>query len=349
MADVIQIQLPNPIGQEQLKKLRASAGPGPVLITTHDNPDPDALASGKGLATLLEAAWSIPSRLVYSGVVARAENRAVVSELTPEWKWIYQLRDLEKYSAVALVDTQPGAGNNSLPVDFNPHIVIDHHHPLRESLDRVSFVDVRPDVGATSSLVFQYLEAAGVQADSDLATALFYGLQTDTLGLARGSSAEDEVVYIKLLGLLDRRKLVKVTQAGLPRTYFRAFSNGLNATRIFGKAILADLGKMHRPDMTAEMADLLIRLEGTQAVLCMGSHNDTLYLSLRTELGKDAGEMVQKVIVSPGKAGGHGTMAGGQVPLDNQDVNSLTKEIEHRFLVMMGEPEDGGQPLLSGA
>ncbi|MCO5190382.1 MAG: phosphoesterase, partial [Anaerolineae bacterium] len=64
------------VDQIQLSQLRVTAGNGPVLILTHDNPDPDALASGKALATLLLAAWNIPSQLTYCGLIQRPENRA---------------------------------------------------------------------------------------------------------------------------------------------------------------------------------------------------------------------------------------------------------------------------------
>ena len=334
------------VDQERLEHLRSACGSGPVLILTHDNPDPDALASGKALAFLLKQAWGIQARLVYSGVVARAENRALLSELAPEWEYVNLLVNLSSYSAVALVDTQPGAGNNILPLDFVPQIVFDHHHPLREGLSLVRFVDVRPDLGSTVSLIYQYLESAAITPDGDLATAMFYGLQTDTLGLARNATPLDIIIYTKLLGWLDRQKLVKIAQAGLSRVYFRAFSKGLNATRIFGKSIVADLGELHRPDLPAEMADLLIRLDGIQAALCTGYHNATLYLSLRTAIGKDAGSMVQEIILPPGKAGGHGTIAGGQIPLDGKNAKSVAMELERRFLNLMGESAVEGEPLL---
>ena len=182
-----------------IAKLRATAGPGPVLILTHDNPDPDALASGMALSTLLKAAWNIPSRLVYSGLVARAENQAVLKHLTPDWEHVDALTGLEQYSALALVDTQPTAGNNRLPPEIVPSIVIDHHYPLREALNAVPYVDVRPEAAATVTLLFAYLQAAGIRPDPALATAMFYGLHTDTRGLSRGASPADEAVYIELL------------------------------------------------------------------------------------------------------------------------------------------------------
>jgi nanoRNase/pAp phosphatase (c-di-AMP/oligoRNAs hydrolase) len=337
----------NPIHQDRLDLLRSVVGAGPVLVLTHDNPDPDALASGKGLACLLRSAWGVPSRLVYSGLIDRAENRAMLRILTPEWEPAEVLNDLEQYSALALVDTQPGGGNNRLPAGLTPHIVIDHHYPIQGELDRVAYVDVRPEVGATVSLVYQYLEAAGVDPDATLATAMFYGIQADTRGLSRGDSPIDQAAYFKLLTLINRRVLARIELAGLPQDYFRALSNGLKAARVYGQVVVAYLGAMLRPDFMAEMADLLIRLENTHAVLCLGYHGMSMYLSLRTGgRGLDAGSLIQEVILAPGKAGGHGTVAGGQVPLGGLQPDAVAAEIEGRFLKVMGEGGEGALLLM---
>ena len=333
----------NLLDQNRLAHLRTIVGSGPVLILTHDNPDPDALASGKAFATLLKSAWNIPSQLLYSGLVQRPENRAMLNILTPEWVHSDVLPGLDQFSAVALIDTQPGAGNNRLPATHIPQIVIDHHYPKRETIGLVPYTDVQPEIGAAATLLDQYLEAAGIVPDSDLATAMFYALKTDTRGLSRGASTTDEVVYLKLLAQIDHSKLAQIEQAGLPQAYFRAFSHGLHAARVYTQSLVADLGTMHIPDLAAEMADLLIRLDRARAVLCLGVHDKTLLLSIRTEpMGQDAGLLVQQVIVSQGKAGGHGTMAGGQVPLlAGQEVNHLVNEIVDRFLEVMGETGKG--------
>lgn len=332
----------NPLSQERLARLRTVAGAGPVLILTHDNPDPDALASGKAFATLLKGAWNIPGRLLYSGLVERAENRAMLTLLTPEWTHSDVLPELDQFSAVALIDTQPRAGNNRLPASHIPQIVIDHHHPIRETLGQVPYADVRPEIGAAATMLDQYLEAAGIVPDVDLATAMFYALKTDTRGLSRGASPADEAVYVKLLAQVAHRKLIQIEQAGLPQTYFRALDKALQAAQVYEQSVVADLGTMNRPDLAAEIADLLIRLESAQAVLCLGLHEGTLHLSVRTEpLGQDAGLLVQQVIIAPGTAGGHGTMAGGQVPLAGQDTSDLVNVIVRRFLDVMGETGEG--------
>jgi nanoRNase/pAp phosphatase (c-di-AMP/oligoRNAs hydrolase) len=103
---------------------------------------------------------------------------------------------------------------------------------------------------------------------------------------------------------------------------------------------------MHRPDLPAEIADLLIRLESAEAVLCYGYSEDTLYLSMRTKRRQhDAGKIVQKIVAHLGKAGGHGTMAGGQISLNDYPLETAVAEIKQRFLSQLHEPGPG-EPLL---
>ena len=332
----------NSITLADLQALRDAVGDGPLLVMTHDNPDPDALASGSALRALVTLAWGIPVELYYCGLVTRAENKAMLEILTPDWKPLNDLSDIYRIPIRAMVDTQPGVGNNSLPPELAPQIVFDHHHPNHSNLEAVQFVDIRTAMGATSSILYQYLETAGIDPDPLLATAIFYGIQTDTQGLSRGGTLADQEIYFKLLVKIDRQKLIQVTQAGLPRQYFQAFSDGLKATRVFGQAVVSFLGKLPRPDFVAEMADTLIRLEGVRAVLSMGYHGNLLYLSLRTRNSKkDAGSIIHWIVSPNGKAGGHGTIAGGQISIADKPVYELAAEVQSKFLAVMGESQNG--------
>jgi len=90
------------------------------------------------------------------------------------------------------------------------------------------------------------------------------------------------------------------------------------------------------------MADLLIRLEQTKAVMCLGYHGTTMFVSLRTiSQDYDAGSLIQKVITAPGTAGGHNMMAGGQVPLSGRAADEVAAEIVRQFLKVMGESSRG--------
>jgi len=50
------------------------------LVLTHDNPDPDAVASACGLAWLLKRS-GIDAQAGYGGMIGRAENKALIKEL----------------------------------------------------------------------------------------------------------------------------------------------------------------------------------------------------------------------------------------------------------------------------
>lgn len=336
--------------QARLDSLRAVVGAGPVLILTHDNPDPDALASGSALAALLEQKWGVIGHPVFSGLVTRAENQAVLNLLTPEWRSVAALDDLDldEYSAIALVDTQPNSGNHILPAGVIPDVVIDHHTTTGNALAQVRWVDVRPDFGATASLVYLLLEAAGIEPDERLATAIFYAIQTDTRSLTRSTSPIDHKIYFKMLPWIDRDAILKVEQARLPREYFKAFVRGLQSARVIGRAVVSYMGPMHRPDFVAELADVLIRFEGATTVLCLGYHAETMYLSLRvSDAGLDAGRLIQKIIVAGGHAGGHGMIAGGRVVLGASAPDALAKAIERRFLEEIDETGASAEALLS--
>ena len=123
----------NPITSEQLFEFRQCLKNGPVLITTHDNPDPDALASGKAISVLINNLWGIPTELVYTGIVGRAENRSMLKLLTPEWRHVDKFQVISKFSAVVFIDCQPGL-KTGVKIENNlPVLVIDHHYPITKN------------------------------------------------------------------------------------------------------------------------------------------------------------------------------------------------------------------------
>ena len=66
------------------------------------------------------------------------------------------------------------------------------------------------------------------------------------------------------------------------------------------------------PDLAAEMADVLLRLEKAQWVICMGVYQGALILSVRARSQEHTAEkLVQAIVAGEGSVGGHGTIAGG--------------------------------------
>ena len=319
-----------------------------VLVLTHNDPDPDALASAYGIGRLLRAYRQKGQRIdmAFGGLLARAENREMVRALRLRFRRVEHL-NLDEFDAIVLVDTQPGAGNHALPEDRLPDIVIDHH-PRLKLTSEVAWADVRPSYGATSTIVAEYLAAAGVPWDQRLATALFYGIRTDTLGLARGATEYDAQMYLALHAHVDQAALARIERAPLPRRYFYALADALDRATVYRDVVILDLGEMHRPDLGAEMADLFLRLENIEWVISLGIYNHTLIVSVRTSTpDQRAGQLVRRAVGRRGTAGGHGTMAAGRILLENRSPDEERKRLRQRFLELLGLTGVKGRPLLA--
>jgi nanoRNase/pAp phosphatase (c-di-AMP/oligoRNAs hydrolase) len=319
-----------------------------ILILLHDDPDPDSVASGEALRFLLSEQLGVEGQIGYRGVIGRAENRALVDYLGVE---LQELSDepftLEHGSrAVAVVDTQPGAGNSPLPADYPAAIVIDHHSDLGE--EGANFRDVRPWIGASSTILTQYLRAAGIKPPMRLATALFYGIKTDTKALSRDTSAADVGAYFYLLSFVDVDALVEIENAQVPAAYFRNLARAMEAAKLYDGVVVSFLGATDYPDLTAEIADLFLRLEGVNWVVCMGVYDETLYISVRSrDEAADAEKLAQAIIGEQGTAGGRNTLAGGQISVEGKDAEAIAEELRQRTLEYLDVPQDAqGEPLI---
>ncbi len=325
--------------------LHSVAGASEILILPHNDPDPDAIASAMALRHLLTEKAGVEGHIAYRGIIGRAENQAMVRYLD---RPLHRLssRDLRQERPIALVDTQPGTGNNALPAHIVPTIVFDHH-PWREGTAAAAFADVRTGLGSTSTILAEYLQAADVEPAPPLATALFYGIKTDTLGLVRGASPADVAAYFYLQPRIEVEALMRIERAQVPAEYFDRLDAALHAARVYDSLVICYIGSMRHPDFAAEMADLLLRVQGARWAVCMGAYKGELILAVRSQSRQiGAGQLVRAVVADRGTAGGHGTMAGGQVPLRGSDPEQIAQEYILRVLQHLRVPEDVETPLL---
>ncbi len=323
-------------------------GKSSMLIVMQDYPDPDAIAAATALRTLANTRADVQCSIAHGGVVGRAENRALVDYLDLNLRPIRDL-DLERFDLIAMVDTQPGTGNNSLPHGIIPHIVIDHH-PIRQATRAAEFTDVRGRYGATCTILYEYLLAARITPETALATALVYGIRSDTQELGGETTRADIEAYSELYPLANRRMLEEITSRRVPAAYFRLLMQGIANAQLFGARILSDLGKTDNPDMIGEIADLLLRLEGVTWALCYGRFEDRMLLSLRTSDSEaNAGRIIRAIIGKYGTGGGHNALAGAQI-----DLTALTEREHHfrelvlirRFLSLTGSRDVSPKPLV---
>lgn len=312
-----------------------------LLVLTHKNPDPDSLGGAMGLQEFADKVCGVPSEFAVTGRILRAENQTMVRELSIKMLQLDDL-DLSAYDCFALVDTQPGFGHTFVPPGINLDIVIDHHL-CEEGDDRIAelnFVEVRTDVGATSSLVADLLRQAGVEPSREVATALAYGIKTDTADLSRNVSDIDLAANEYLFPFVDRQVLATIASPRLPLAYFQTLKNALGELRLYDGVALCSLGITSSPEMVAEVADMLMRMEEVRAVFCGGVTGSDYYISVRTEIGGDAWQLIKAAMEGEkGSCGGHGSVAGGSIALDSNNSRNwhrLERRLERNILRSMG-------------
>ncbi len=281
-----------------------------VVVVSHVNPDPDSLASMLGIKALVES--SQPGKrviLTVDGMIARSENRAMV-ELIPIPLVPVETVVTGPETAVVMVDTQPFTGRRFSEA-ARPQVVIDHHE-TGGVLDGVLFRDIRTHIGAASTMVTGYLIEQRVVVTPQLATALLYGIESETTGYPRESSSLDDGAQIWLFPRADKDLLAKIRNPKLPQSHFATFQHALANAFLYDRLVVSWCGAVTQPDIVAEIADFFVRFEEVDWSLAAGAFDGLLKLSLRAgELGCRAGEVLYTVVNGLGNAGGHDRVPAG--------------------------------------
>ena len=222
--------------------------------------------------------------------------------------------EFESYDLIAMVDAQPGPGNHSLPSGILPDIVFDHH-PFKKLTREVSFSDVRVIMDLAVPFCRNISSWPKLPRNVPLATALLYGIRSDTQDLGREAVQADIEAFEWVYPPANKRMLSSIQRGSVPMGYFQLLSVALTNARIYDKAIVTCLGPVDNPDMIGEVADLFLREEQTCWTLCMGCYEGKILMSVRTsDENGQAGEVIKKVVSRRGTGGGHQTYAGGQFP-----------------------------------
>jgi nanoRNase/pAp phosphatase (c-di-AMP/oligoRNAs hydrolase) len=319
-----------------------------VVAVSHVNPDPDSLASMLGIKALVESVQpGKPVILTVDGMIARSENRAMV-DLIPIPLVPVETLNIDADTAVVMVDTQPYTGRRYSEAAV-PQVVVDHHE-TGGVLNAVLFSDIRTHLGATSTMITGYLLEQRVMVSPALATALLYGIESETMGYPREASSLDDGALIWLFPRADKDLLARIRNPKLPQSHFATFQSALSNAFVYDKLIFGWCGVVTQPDIIAEIADFFIRFDQVEWSLAAGVFDHQLKLSLRaSRLGGRAGEVLQAVVNGMGNAGGHDKRAGGSVALgdpEGADLESILRTIRHRLLDQIGIDEQQGHRLL---
>jgi len=283
-----------------------------VGILLQPDPDPDGIASGMALRALL-GRKTPTAPLISFGEVKRPENIAMVQALGIEVR-VLGVEELEEFDALALVDVQPTVFGDDPPERLRAVDIVIDHHPERSGYDAV-IRDIRPSYGATATILTEYLRAGSVELHAKLATALTYGVKSDTQLLGRETSQHDMTAFAHLHPQHSPALLRRIERPALPEDGLRALGRALSRTEIVDGIHLLVLGRV-REDVIPQVADLGLQAEGAEWAIAAGIVQRDLVFSVRN-VGyvRAAGDVVRAVVEGLGVGGGHRSMAKGIIPL----------------------------------
>lgn len=306
-----------------------------LTIVCHNNPDPDCLASALALDRIAAAAGIDTRRILYSGDISHQQNRVFVNlldiDLQPFDSKAVQNRD--PGSLLALVDHSIPGTNNQIPDGPPVDIVIDHH-PAEEI--EAQFVDHREAIGATATILTEYVRELDIDLDTTLATALLFAIRRETLGFLRGATRAEYDAAGYLHDHADRDLLRKLSSPSVSGATVDAIAMAIQNRMVRGSVLISHVGRTNERDALPQAADYLATLEGVDTAIVFGMIAETIQLSARsTDARVHIGNVLHEAFADVGSAGGHREMAGGEVPLgifadytsDDTRLLAIVKEV----------------------
>ncbi|PYS05423.1 MAG: hypothetical protein DMG12_07810 [Acidobacteria bacterium] len=306
-----------------------------VVILLQDDPDPDAIASGLALRQVLGRNKQT-APLGSFGRVTRPENIAMVKLLEIEIEKVTK-STLGKFDRIAVVDLQPP--HLAAPPD-HVDLVIDHHPEQFTYKSHIK--DIRPGYGATSTILLEYLLCSGTGIGPRLATALLYGIKSDTFSLSREVNEWDVGAFSYLYPLANQNLMRRIERPELPPAALDALSLGLKNRRVIDKVAFVHLGRVERDDLIPQMADFSLSFEGIEWAFVSGIYDANYIISVRN-VGyvRAAGRVLKEAFGNIGSAGGHASMAKAVIPLaeiareweiDARNLRLINRKAEQLFL-----------------
>ncbi len=306
-----------------------------VLILLQDDPDPDAIASGLALRQVLGRNKQT-APLCSFGRVTRPENIAMVKLLEIEIEKITP-QAMRRFDRIALVDLQPPHLSKP-PEEID--LVIDHH-PEQFNY-RSHLKDIRPSYGATSTILLEYLMCTNASIGTRLATAMLYGIKSDTFALSREVNEWDVQAFSYLYPLANHNLMRRIERPELPPAALDALSLALKNRRLVDKVAFVNLGRVERDDLIPQMADFSLSFEGIEWAFVSGVYESNYIISVRN-VGyvRAAGRVLREAFAGIGSAGGHASMAKAIIPLaefhrvwdiDSRNIRQMDRKVQQLFL-----------------
>ena len=275
------------------------------------NADPDAMASALALKRLL---WRKVKKTLICRVnaIKRSDNLAMIKLLGLQVPYVNRV-DTSKVTKWAIVDGQPDHHPRFSKVKFD--IIIDHHPPAQNL--ETPLIDIRDNFGAASSMLTEYLRAASIKPSARLATALFYGIKTDTDNFARSSSANDIKAFKYLYPFVNLNIIKKIESSEINKANLAAFQAAFDNLEFIGSVVYIHMGTVDDADSLVLLADFFLKMAEATWCFVSGICGQKVIIIVRNAgFRLHAGKLVQRLFSDLGSAGGHRNAARVDIPLE---------------------------------
>lgn len=278
-----------------------------IMITA----DPDALGAAMALRRILRRRVQSVA-IARTNEVTRPDNLAMIRYLRiPLVAWKPEMRD--SFTHFAMVDSQPHHNVAFEGIPFS--LVIDHHPLVPEHPVTADYVDIRPEFGATCTIMARYLLNLKIRPGRLLATGLLYGIRTDTAAFERSGSEPDLQSYRWLSRYADNAILRRILRSEYLREWLPLFSRAFRSLHTCKRnGAHAHVGDVKSPDLLVAIADFFTRVHGLRWVAVSGVHNDTVIVIFRGDGNRDMGYLAANSFKCYGSAGGHRALARAEFP-----------------------------------
>ena len=282
------------------------------------NADPDAMASALALKRLF---WRKLRKveILHVNAIDRPDNLAMIRLLDIKQRRIRSMRG-RKLTKWAMVDSQP---SHYPPFKNHPFDIIIDHHPI-DPTSRATFLDIREEYGANATIMCEYLKSMKVVPSTRLATALFYGIKTDTANFVRDSLSNDVNAFKYLYKFANMNTIKKIESSELSRHTLDDFRSAIEELVFIDNMAYVNMGEVKNPDTLVIIADFFMKLAETEWSIVAGVYDNKLIFILRNAGFRGNAGKTAKKLFEPwgGSAGGHRSAARAEIPL---------KEIESRI------------------
>ncbi|MBQ0011304.1 MAG: DHH family phosphoesterase [Clostridiales bacterium] len=303
-----------------------------IVIQCHDNPDADALACGAAMVWYFQK-MNHPARFIYRGrnEITKSNLRIMIDALDIPVSYEPDLQEVS--DLLITVDCQYGERN--VTTTNAPTVATIDHHQVAGQVPALS--EIRSNLSSCSTIIWDMLRDEGLDpnSDKDLATALYYGLFTDSNRLSEVSHPLDRDM-VDGLNTVQRTLITKMCNSNI----------SLTELHISGQAILdCQYFEDHRymlleaepcdPNILGVISDFALETDSVDVCLAYYIKPYEIKLSVRSCIKEvHANELAAFLTEGIGGGGGHITKAGGSIRPEKLEISAkeyLTNRMAEYF------------------